>query len=332
MVTDRVPLLAVDRLVVRVGGVAGFDAVDGVSFVVKRGETVAVVGESGSGKSLTMLAIAGLLPGAATMTGGEVRIDGVSTASLDDRGRREVCRRRIGMVFQDPLTSLNPVLTVGAQVREAVRVRAGLRGAPGEAMAVDLLDQVGIVDPRRRADSYPHELSGGMRQRVMIAMALAGDPELLIADEATTALDVTVQAQILDLVETMQRIRGLAVVWVTHDLGVVARVASQVLVMYAGRLVETGPVRAAFDHPAHHYTAGLIGSMPRFDLERDVDLSPVRGRPPRPDERAHGCAFAPRCDGVIDVCAVRPELVSFADDNRAVACWHPLTQVRASHG
>ncbi|MFC8510022.1 ABC transporter ATP-binding protein [Streptomyces sp. NPDC057411] len=268
-------------------------AVDGLSFDVPRGRTLGIVGESGSGKSVTSLAVMGLHTGAEVS--GSVTLDGQELVGLPERALNRLRGRRMAMIFQDPLSSLHPYYTVGEQIAEHHRVHFGSRRAVARQRAVDALAEVGIPEPKRRAGEYPHQFSGGMRQRVMIAMALVCEPDLLIADEPTTALDVTVQAQILELVARVQQDRGLGVVMITHDLGVVARVAHEVLVMYGGRAAEQAPVDALFASPAHPYTRGLLDSLPRLDDPDDVPLRAIPGSPPSLLSPAPGCAFAPRC-------------------------------------
>ncbi|GAA2987473.1 MULTISPECIES: ABC transporter ATP-binding protein [unclassified Kitasatospora] len=268
-------------------------AVDGISFVVEAGRTLGLVGESGSGKSVTSLAVMGLHRGAAVT--GSIRLNGQELNGLGERELGTVRGRRIAMIFQDPLSSLHPFYTVGEQIAEHYRVHFKANRKAGRAKAVEMLAEVGIPEPARRVDEYPHQFSGGMRQRVMIAMALACEPELLIADEPTTALDVTVQAQILDLIARIQQERGLGVVMITHDLGVVARVAHEVLVMYGGRAAEQAPVDRLFAQPAHPYTRGLLDSLPRLDDADDAPLRAIPGSPPSLIAPAPGCSFAPRC-------------------------------------
>ncbi|MET8509010.1 ABC transporter ATP-binding protein [Streptomyces sp. NPDC004787] len=268
-------------------------AVDRLSFDVPRGRTLGIVGESGSGKSVTSLAVLGLHTGAEVT--GSVALDGRELLGLPERELNRLRGRRMAMIFQDPLSSLHPYYTVGEQIAEHHRVHFGSRRAVARRLAVDALAEVGIPEPRRRAGEYPHQFSGGMRQRVMIAAALVCEPDLLIADEPTTALDVTVQAQILELIARVQQDRGLAVVMITHDLGVVARVAHEVLVMYAGRAVEQASVDALFARPAHPYTRGLLDSLPRLDDPDDAPLRAIPGSPPSLLAPAPGCAFAPRC-------------------------------------
>ncbi|MEU4591473.1 ABC transporter ATP-binding protein [Micromonospora aurantiaca (nom. illeg.)] len=287
-------VLSVDDLTVTVGTRRGpVRAVAGVSWQVRPGETFALVGESGSGKSMTLLAATGLAPRAATVTGRVRLLDTELTALPDDR-RRKVRGRHVGFVFQDPMTSLNPVLPVGRQVTEAAEEHLGLTRRAARDRAVELLELVGIPSAARRVDAYPHQFSGGMRQRVAIAMALACEPDLLIADEPTTALDVTTQAQIIELVADLQARLGTAVVWVTHDLGVVAGIADTVAVMYGGRIVEQGPVDAVFDTPTHPYTRALLAARPD-PSRRGEDLVAIPGSPPSPLDLPPGCAFWPRC-------------------------------------
>ncbi|MFE6060665.1 ABC transporter ATP-binding protein [Streptomyces sp. NPDC056431] len=268
-------------------------AVDSLAFDVLPGRTLGIVGESGSGKSVTSLAVMGLHTGAEVT--GSVTLAGRELIGLPDRELNGLRGRRMAMIFQDPLSSLHPYYTVGEQVAEHHRVHFGSRRATARERAVEALAEVGIPEPRRRAGEYPHQFSGGMRQRVMIAMALVCEPDLLIADEPTTALDVTVQAQILELIARLQQERGLSVVMITHDLGVVARVAHDVLVMYGGRAAEHAPVDTLFASPAHPYTRGLLDSLPRLDDPDDAPLRAIPGSPPSLLEPAPGCAFAPRC-------------------------------------
>ncbi len=276
--------------------------VNGLSYQVHPGETVAVVGESGSGKSVSVLALLGLLPERISQVEGCATFDGQDLLSLDEEALRRVRGAGIGMVFQDPMTSLNPVLTVGRQLVEGIRAHARIGVPAARTRAADLLGEVGLPDARRALDRYPHELSGGMRQRVMIAIALSSEPALLVADEATTALDVTVQAQILELVSRLQADRGTGVIWITHDLGVVAGIADRVLVMYGGRCIEDGDVDDVFYRPAHPYTRGLLGALPRTDEPDDKpgggtpgELVTIPGTPPSPTDLPPGCVFWPRC-------------------------------------
>ena len=307
-------------------------AVDGVSLEVPRGKTVALVGESGCGKTVTALAILRLVPTPGRIVAGRILFDGKDLTALDARAMRSVRGGRIAMIFQEPMSSLNPVKPVGAQIVEAVRLHAG-RPAPGRARsararAVELLHKVGIPAPEARYHEYPHRLSGGMRQRVMIAMALAGDPDLLIADEPTTALDVTVQSQVLDLLNRIQNENGLSILLVTHDFGVVARMAAVVFVMYAGRIVERAPAERLFRDPRHPYTQRLLRCVPRLSgAERSSGrtrrLETIPGEVPRLATRPRGCAFHPRCDlGREDpTCRERqPELLDVTPGHTC-ACW-----------
>ncbi|WP_371516283.1 ABC transporter ATP-binding protein [Kitasatospora sp. NBC_01300] len=304
-------------------------AVDGISFAVEAGRTLGLVGESGSGKSVTSLAVMGLHRGAAVT--GSIRLDGMELNGLGERELGTVRGRRIAMIFQDPLSSLHPFYTVGEQIAEHYRVHFKANRKAGRARAVEMLAEVGIPEPARRVDEYPHQFSGGMRQRVMIAMALACEPELLIADEPTTALDVTVQAQILDLIARIQQERGLGVVMITHDLGVVARVAHEVLVMYGGRAAEQASVDRLFAAPGHPYTRGLLDSLPRLDDTDDAPLRAIPGSPPSLIAPAPGCSFAPRCartdaataEEHARCLAERPELGPLAPGHQA-ACHLPL--------
>jgi oligopeptide/dipeptide ABC transporter ATP-binding protein len=296
-------------------------AVDGVSFAVQANETVGIVGESGSGKSVTSMAILGLLPRAAKVTG-EVRFKGQNILGRPERELRTLRGDQIAMVFQDALAALNPVFTVGDQIAEAVSVHHEMSKADLRKRAVELFDLVGIPNPSTRVDNYPHEFSGGMRQRAMIAMAIANNPALLIADEPTTALDVTIQAQVLEVFARIQELSNTSVILITHDLGVVAGVSDRVMVMYAGREVETGTVEQVFYNPSHPYTRGLLGSLPRLDRRREGEkLHKIKGQPPSLVFLPPGCAFSPRCPyarhGVCDV--ARPELHLVADGQES-AC------------
>jgi len=295
--------------------------VDDVSLSVHRGELVALVGESGCGKSLSGLAIPRLLPDSARLGADtSIAMDGEELSHLEERAMRHWRGRRIAMVFQDPMASLNPVMRVGAQIGEAITAHQRVPSAEVRRRAIALLDEVGIADPAERVDAYPHQLSGGMRQRVMIAMALAAEPDLLIADEPTTALDVTVQAQILELLDRLRQERGLGVLLITHDLGIVAGRADRVLVMYAGRIVEHADTAPLFASPQHPYTRGLFASIPRLDSEGER-LVPIAGTVPPPDQWPSGCRFHPRCPLAITRCRTeRPPLEPIAEGHD-VACW-----------
>jgi oligopeptide transport system ATP-binding protein len=332
---DAPVLLEVDRLRILFDtpdGVA--HAVEEVSFVLHRGETLALVGESGSGKSVTSLAVMRLLPsppgriaaGRMLFHGRDGRRHDLVTAS--ERQMRDLRGAEIGMIFQEPMTSLNPLLTIGEQVAEGLRRHAGLGRRAAAERAIGLLSRVGIAAPERRARDYPHHLSGGMRQRAMIAIALACAPSLLIADEPTTALDVTIQGQILELIRGLQNEFGMGVLFITHDLGVVAEIADQVAVMYAGRVVEAGPVRAMFARPLHPYTQALLRSLPRITpgISAPVDLEPIPGQVPSPVDLPAGCAFAPRCAHARAECraTVPPLLATPAGGQVACLRWQEL--------
>ena len=294
-------------------------AVDGVSFDVAAGEVVGIVGESGAGKSLTGAAIIRLLEAPGRIAGGEVRLQGERIDNLSDDAMRRVRGRRIGMVFQDPLTSLNPLYTVGRQIIETVRAHADVTETDARARALDLLQSVGIPGAGQRLDAYPHEFSGGMRQRVVIALALAADPELVIADEPTTALDVSVQAQVIAVLKKLCREKGTAVILITHDMGVIAETADRVAVMYAGRIVEIGPVRDVIKAARHPYTKGLMGSIPTLEEGHDR-LAQIPGSMPRLTDIPTGCAFNPRCERVMERCrATKPTLARVGAND--VACF-----------
>jgi peptide/nickel transport system ATP-binding protein len=302
--------------------------VDGVDWAVAKGETLAVVGESGSGKSMTVLAATGLAPRGARVTG-TVRLRGEDLTAMPENDRRRARGRHIGFVYQDPMTSLNPVMPVGEQVGEACREHLGMDKKSARDRAVELLGLVGIPSPEQRVDAYPHQFSGGMRQRVVIAMALANDPDLLIADEATTALDVTTQAQILELVASLQERLGTAVVWITHDLGVVAGIADRVAVMYGGRIIEHGAVDDIFARPGHPYTQALLAARPEPGRAQD-DLVTIAGTPPPPTRLPEGCAFWPRCPVRGDARCERqePALVDIAPGHQV----RTFYRVGSAHG
>jgi oligopeptide/dipeptide ABC transporter ATP-binding protein len=297
-------------------------AVDGISYTVERGETVAIVGESGSGKSVGALSILRLIPDPpGRITCGEILFAGRDLMQLSDAQMREVRGGDIGMIFQEPMTSLNPVLTIGRQITETLEQHRQADPASAHKRAVELLGLVGIADPARRLKQYPHQLSGGMRQRVMIAIAIACDPKLIIADEPTTALDVTIQAQILELMNGLTRRLNVALILITHNLGVVARYAKRVNVMYAGRIVESGPAAAIYHDPRHPYTMALLRSVPRLDHPRQARLDPVNGQPPDLTRLDQGCAFRPRCRFAVDACAqMRPPLEPAGPAGHLAAC------------
>ena len=315
-------LLTVEKLKITFPKGAGLSVpVDGVSFSIDRGERVALVGESGSGKSLTSLALLRLVPEPGRIgPDSSILLDGVDIMGLEGEALRAIRGGRIGLVFQDPMTSLNPVLTVGYQVKEAVTAHRKMTGGQAKDRTVALLDEVGIPDPVARYGAYPHELSGGLRQRVMIAIALAGEPDLLVADEPTTALDVTVQAQILELLDSLRTKRNMALLLITHDLGVVAERTDRVMVMYAGQLVETAPTAVLFANPAHPYTQALLRSMPRLTgpVER---LPQIPGAVPEPYAWPTGCRFHPRCDRRIDACITQVPPWRAAETDQEAKCW-----------
>jgi peptide/nickel transport system ATP-binding protein len=309
---SEAPLVEIENLKVVFYGDAGrvTHAVDGVDLAVARGAMLGVVGESGCGKSVTLLAVMGLLPKGDCDVSGAVRFDGVDLLQLPDRALRDLRGDRLAMIFQEPMTSLNPSYTIGEQIIEAIVRHRGVSRHEARSRAVEMLRRVRIPSPEERIDDYPHKLSGGMRQRVMIAIALACDPELLIADEPTTALDVTIQAQILDLMRELKAETGAAIILITHDLGVVAEVCDEVAVMYAGQIVERAPVDALFAEPQHPYTLGLMGSIPRLD-RRAERLATIEGSLPDMTAPPLACRFAPRCPFVEDRCtAAAPPVVT----------------------
>ena len=302
-------------------------AVDGVSFDLHEGEALGIVGESGSGKSVTALSIMRLI----ACPPGEIRADsilfeGQELLSLDDEGIRQVRGARIGMVFQDPLTGLNPVLTIGHQICESLELHLRMTRSQARGRTVELLQMVGIPSAQERLDDYPHQFSGGMRQRVMIAMALACNPRVLIADEPTTALDVTIQAQIIGLVKRLRRETGAAIIWITHDLGIVAGLCDRVNVMYAGQIVESAPVRELYHRPSHGYTIGLLRSVPRLDEERRTRLIPIDGSPPDLISLPAGCPFSPRCQHRLEVCQKEAPSAREVSPGHVTLCWRKIRQ------
>ena len=303
-------------------------AVDGVSFDLHGGETLAIVGESGSGKSVTNLSIMNLIPNPpGKIVGGEVWYNGKDILQMDDNEIRQIRGNKISMIFQDPMTSLNPFLRISTQMIETIVLHQGLSKKDAKTKAIDMLALAGIPAPEKRIDNYPHQFSGGMRQRVMIAMALSCNPEILIADEPTSALDVTIQAQILDLIGDLTARLGTAVIMITHSLGVVAGMCDTVCVMYAGRLVEQGPVDTLFADPKHPYTQGLIRSVPRLDKANDQRLYSITGQPPNVINLPECCPFYPRCEFAKDICRTQyPSSVSMSDRQK-VSCWL-YTEVR----
>ena len=305
-------------------------AVGGVSFELKRGEVLGIVGESGSGKSVTMLSVLGLLGTAGRVVGGSIDFDGTDLTSVPERRMADLRGKRISMIFQDPMTSLNPVLTIGYQLEEPLR-RHGREGA-GERRdrALEMLRRVGIEPAERRIAQYPHQFSGGQRQRIMIAMALMCRPDLLIADEPTTALDVTVQAQILELMKELQGQFGTSIILITHDLGVIAGMADRVLVMYGGRIVERGSRRDIFYAPAHPYTRGLLRSVPNPDNLTKRRLIPIEGQPPDLLNPPRGCPYAPRCPETMRVCMEYPPEQTWLSDSHGASCWFFAQAARAA--
>jgi oligopeptide transport system ATP-binding protein len=298
-------------------------AVNGISFHVEEGETLAVVGESGCGKSVSMLSVLQLIPIPPGEIAGGVALYRDQDLLKKTESEMETVRgQEIAMIFQDPMTSLNPVLTIGKQITESLRVHMGMDQKAARKRAVELLEMVGISDPSQRLRDYPHQFSGGMRQRVMIAMALACNPGLLIADEPTTALDVTIQAQIVELVTKIRNQIQMAVIWITHDLGVVAGIADRVIVMYAGFIVEEAGVNALYENPRHPYTSALLGALPRVDRRRDKRLKSIPGAPPSLLVEPHGCPFKTRCEFAIDRCSTdNPSLTAIGQDHHNIACW-----------
>jgi oligopeptide/dipeptide ABC transporter ATP-binding protein len=337
MTTSSTPLLQVRDLHVEfVGRNRVVRAVRGLNYEIRAGETLAIVGESGSGKSVSAMTLLGLLPkrvsrvpkGSAMFEGRE--LIGLSSAELE-----KIRGARIAMIFQDPLSSLNPVLTIERQITEMLEAHTNLTGAQARSRAIELLKMVGIPDAERRLRDYPHQYSGGMRQRAMIAIALSCEPTLLIADEPTTALDVTIQAQILSLLARLRSELGMAVLLITHDLGIVAGLADRIAVMYAGRIVETGPTDQVLTDPAHPYTSGLLRSIPRLDQARTGPLTPIEGTPPDLASSMPGCPFAPRCAWRVETCwAEDPRLLPIREpaEGRSIACHHPPTPEEAIVG
>jgi peptide/nickel transport system ATP-binding protein len=320
------PLLDVRNLRVRFRTRQGLvTAVDNLSFRIDPGQVLGIVGESGSGKSVTCLAVLRLLTDPGVTIEGEVLFRGRDLLKLPDKELRSVRGREIAMVFQDPMTALTPVYTAGWHIAEQIQAHEKVSRKAARARAIQLLDEVGIPNPERRVDSYPHQFSGGMRQRVVIAMALACNPALLIADEPTTALDVTIQAQILDLMQRLRRDHGSSILLITHDMGVVSQIADDVLVMYGGRAAEVGSREAVFHRPEHPYTWGLLSSVPRTDRARTRRLAAIPGQPISPLDLPPGCRFAPRCRFAHEACEVSPPL-EWRESDHADACWLPVRE------
>jgi oligopeptide transport system ATP-binding protein len=301
-------------------------AVDGVSFYVDPGETLGIVGESGCGKSVSVLSVMRLVPQPpGRIEAGEVLFDGVDLLKLSKQEIRRVRGNKVAMIFQDPMTSLNPVLTIGHQICEALKLHLGMNGQQSRARAAELLQMVGIPEATERLDDYPHQFSGGMRQRAMIAMGLSCNPKLLIADEPTTALDVTIQAQIVELVKRLRDDLRMAILWITHDLGIIAGLADRVAVMYAGHVVEEAPVGELYAHPSHPYTLGLLGSLPRLDEKRAHKLRSIDGLPPDLIDLPPGCLFQPRCIYSEAVCLESRAQLRTVGPGHRIACWLDVT-------
>jgi oligopeptide transport system ATP-binding protein len=301
-------------------------AVNGVSYVLGEGEALGIVGESGCGKSVSVLSIMRLIPDPpGKIVGGEVMFEGRDLLKMTPDEVRDIRGNKIAMIFQDPMTSLNPVLTIGRQVSEALELHLGMDRKEARRRTVELLETVGIPEAVDRVDDYPHQFSGGMRQRVMIAMGLSCNPQILIADEPTTALDVTIQAQIVDLVKRLREEIGMAVIWITHDLGIIAGFAENVIVMYAGFIVEMAPVKGLYGDPRHPYTLGLLGSLPRLDAKTHEKLVSIEGLPPDLIALPEGCPFAARCDYVMDKCLEENPPLEPVGPNHYIACWVDVT-------
>ncbi|PFH85784.1 ABC transporter ATP-binding protein [Bacillus sp. AFS088145] len=314
-------LLSVNNLVTTFRTADGeIPAVRNVSFSVNKSETLCIVGESGCGKSITSLSIMGLLPSNGSIKSGSIQLEGTDLTKLTTDEFRKIRGNKISMIFQEPMTALNPVITIGYQLREPLMIHQKLSKQEANQKGIELLKQVGIPYPEKRMTQYPHELSGGMRQRVMIAISLACTPGLLIADEPTTALDVTIQSQILDLIHELQEQLGMGVIMVTHDMGVVAEIADKVMVMYAGEKIEEGPVEEIFNHPSHPYTRGLLSSVPNVD-DPDFELEAIPGSTPSLNEQITGCRFHPRCEHALARCKVEVPKEITIKDGHTVKCW-----------
>lgn len=316
------PLLAVKSLQAHFQTEEGLvRAVNGISYSLEEGEILGIVGESGSGKSVSVLSLMGLISQPPGKISGQAFFDEQDLMQMPPEEVRKVRGNKIAMIFQDPMTSLNPVLTIGEQICEALKEHLGMDKEEARERTIELLELVGIPIPDERIDQYPHQFSGGMRQRAMIAMGLACDPQLLIADEPTTALDVTIQAQIVGLVKRLQREIGMAVIWITHDLGVVAGLVDRLAVMYAGHIVEIAPVKTMYRSPCHPYTKGLLGSLPRLDEETHQELNSIDGMPPDLIDYPSGCPFAARCPYIIERCNSENPTLKSIGENHAIACW-----------
>jgi len=308
-------------------------AVNGVSFQLDEGETLGIVGESGCGKSVTMLSLLGLIPTPpGVIAGGQAFFLGRDLLKMAEEEIRMIRGSQISMIFQDPMTSLNPVLTIGDQIREPLEEHLNMVAAQSKQRAIELLNLVGITDGASHLDDYPFQFSGGMRQRVMIAMALACSPTILIADEPTTALDMTIQAQIIELVKDLRKELGMAIIWITHDLGIIAGLAHRVMVMYAGYVVERAMVEDLYEHPSHPYTRGLLGSLPRVDAESDKDLVNIEGMPPDLLTKPVGCPFAPRCQYVLSRCREENPVLDELKNGHEIACWWDIDGHKPRYG
>lgn len=317
-------LLEIENLSVSFQTAAGhFTAVDRVSLNIEPGEIVSIVGESGSGKSVSMLALMGLLPWTATITADSLRFAGLDLQTIGKKELRQIIGSKMAMIFQEPMTSLNPCFTVGFQLTETLKIHLGMNKEQRKKRAIELLDLVGIPEPQKRLSAFPHQLSGGMNQRVMIAMAISCDPQLLIADEPTTALDVTIQAQILDLLLKLQKEKGMSLVLITHDMGVVAETAERVAVQYAGQQVEKQPVRGLFSEPHHPYTQALLDSLP--ERSQSKILPSIAGVVPGQFDKPVGCLFSPRCKYATDLCKTKPPVAASMEFGRAL-CHYPLAK------
>jgi len=316
------PLMEIENLSIRFGGDKGPRIIDGLSLSLNRGETLGIVGESGCGKSILSLSILGLLPSGARVTEGNIRLEGQELTALRGRALRALRGNKISMVFQEPMTALNPVLTVGSQLAEVFRIHRGANRRTARQMAIEALRAVGVASPETRIKAYPAQLSGGMRQRVMIAMALACHPKILIADEPTTALDVTIQAQILDLMRGLRKDFDTSILFISHDLGVIAEVSDRVAVLYSGVVVEEAPTAEIFDNPCHPYTRGLLEALPQPDTETVPEtLFEISGTVPPPDSRPTGCRFHPRCPIATDRCRSEEPAITEITPGHRVACW-----------
>ena len=316
------PLMEIENLSIRFGGDKGPRIIDGLSLSLNRGETLGIVGESGCGKSILSLSILGLLPSGARVTEGNIRLEGQELTALRGRALRALRGNKISMVFQEPMTALNPVLTVGSQLAEVFRIHRGANRRTARQMAIEALRAVGVASPETRIKAYPAQLSGGMRQRVMIAMALACHPKILIADEPTTALDVTIQGQILDLMRGLRKDFDTSILFISHDLGVIAEVSDRVAVLYSGVVVEEAPTAEIFDNPCHPYTRGLLEALPQPDTETVPEtLFEISGTVPPPDSRPTGCRFHPRCPIATDRCRSEEPAITEITPGHRVACW-----------